>query len=313
MPTADALFETRLPLPGRRQGKVRDLYELSPDAHGPRLLLVASDRISAFDVVMPTPIAGKGRLLTQMASGWFALLRNHSMVRDHLLSTDLPFIPGIDDRLRSSLAGRTMVCRAAHVVPIECVARGYLTGSGWVEYQQSGSVCGVELPSGLAQCARLPSPIFSPATKAVEGHDENISFENAASLVGSELMTTLRELTLRIYSIAAEHALARGVILADTKFEFGFALDAAGAPTTELMLVDEVLTPDSSRYWDRAQYAAGREQASFDKQFLRNWLLSMVADGHWNKSAPGPDVPAEIVAGTVARYEEALERLFPAP
>ena len=311
IPTADALFDTTLPLRGRRQGKVRDVYELPADSKGPRLLLVATDRISAFDVVMPTPIAGKGRLLTQMAAGWFALLRSHGLVGDHLLSTDLPPIAGIGDEVRAALRGRIMVCRAAQVIPIECVARGYLTGSGWVEYQECGTVCGVALPPGLIQCDRLPVPIFSPATKAVEGHDENISFERASAIVGADLIATLRTLTLRIYSIAAEYALARGVILADTKFEFGFALDAQGSPTAQLLLVDEVLTPDSSRYWSLAQYAPGREQASFDKQFLRNWLLSLVATGEWNKSAPGPEVPSDIVAGTVARYEEALAILFP--
>ena len=309
--TDDSVFETHLPLAGRRAGKVRDIYDLPPDDAGPRILLVASDRISAFDVVMPTPIPGKGRVLTAIAAGWFELLRSHMVVKDHLLSTDLPSIPRIDETLRTALGGRTMTCRAARVIPIECVARGYLAGSGWTEYQSSGRVCGVESPPGLAQCARLPSPIFSPATKAVEGHDENISFEHASKLVGVELMRRLRDLTMRIYAIAASYALDRGVILADTKFEFGFALDRDGSPTDDLMIVDEVLTPDSSRYWPHAGYLPGRDQPSFDKQFLRNWLLKMVDCRSWDKTPPGPEIPSDIVAGTLARYEDALRMLFP--
>ena len=211
-PADDSVFETHLPLEGRRQGKVRDVYDLPPDSSGPRLLLVASDRISAFDVVMPTPIPGKGRLLTSIASGWFEFLRKQNLVKDHVLSADLPVIVGIDESLRQSLQGRTMTCRAARVVPIECVARGYLAGSGWSEYQTNGTVCGVKLPPGLKQCDRLPSPIFSPATKAVEGHDENISFERAGEIVGADLMRRLRELTLNIYSIAAQYALERSAV-----------------------------------------------------------------------------------------------------
>ncbi len=310
-PTDDAVFETHLPLDGRRQGKVRDVYDLAPDSKGPRLLLVASDRISAFDVVMPNPIPGKGRLLTSIASGWFDFLRKRNIIKDHVLSTELPTIQGIDESLINSLRGRTMTCRSARVVAIECVARGYLAGSGWAEYQSSSAVCGVSLPPGLEQCQRLPTPIFSPATKAVEGHDENISFERAGELVGVDLMRRLRDLTLNIYSIAAEYAFERGVILADTKFEFGFALDRNGDVTDELMLVDEVLTPDSSRYWPLANYKPGQDQPSFDKQFLRNWLLQLVHSGAWDKTPPGPEVPSDIIAGTLARYEEALQKLFP--
>lgn len=306
----DALFETMLPLTGKRQGKVRDIYELAPDAQGPRVLLVACDRISAFDVVMPTPIPGKGRLLTSISAGWFNLLRRSNIVDDHLLSTDPPELLGVGDDVRHALRGRTMICRAARVVPIECVARGYLAGSGWSEYQSTGTVCGVPLPRGLSQCERLPAPIFSPATKATEGHDENISFERASELVGGDLMGRLRDLTVRIYSLAAEHARARGVILADTKFEFGFALDRNGSATNRLLLIDEVLTPDSSRYWPVDGYEAGRDQSSFDKQFLRNWLLQRIAAGAWDKTPPGPKVPSDIVAGTLRRYEEALHKLF---
>jgi phosphoribosylaminoimidazole-succinocarboxamide synthase len=202
-----------------------------------------------------------------------------------------------------------MLCRAAKVVPIECVARGYLAGSGWSEYRAGGTVCGIPLPRGLQQCSRLPQPIFTPATKAEEGHDENIPFERACELVGGPLMARLRDLTLAIYSAAAEYALARGVILADTKFEFGFALGTDGAPTDELILVDEVLTPDSSRYWPADDYAPGRDQQSYDKQFVRNHLLGLVADGRWNKEAPGPALPPDVVDNTLRRYEEALAKL----
>ena len=304
----DGVFRTDLSLPGRRQGKVRDVYRTASDPASP-LLIVATDRLSAFDVVMPTPVPGKGRILTTMSLGWFAFLRTRDLVGDHVLGTDLSSVAGLSDAERAMLAGRSMVCRAAKVVPIECVARGYLAGSGWVEYQRHGTVCGIPLPAGLTQCARLPEPIFTPATKAEEGHDENIPFERACDLVGRGLMERLRALTLAIYSAAAEYALARGVILADTKFEFGFALGADGAPTDELILVDEVLTPDSSRYWPADDYAPGRDQQSYDKQFVRNHLLALVAAGAWNKEAPGPELPADVVAATIARYEEALAKL----
>ncbi len=306
----DAVFETHLPLPGRRQGKVRDVYAIPASAgEPPRLLVVATDRVSAFDVVMPTPIPGKGRLLTQISLGWFRTLRAHGFVPDHLISVDPASVPGLDDAAQAMLSGRSMICRAARVVPIECVARGYLAGSGWQEYQQHGTVCGIPLPAGLAQCAQLPEPIFTPATKAAEGHDENISFQAACSAVGRATMERLRDLTLRIYAAAAERARTRGLILADTKFEFGHALDPAGRATDELLLIDEVLTPDSSRYWPAAGYAPGRDQPSFDKQYLRNWLLERVAAGEWHKSPPGPELPAEVVANTRARYEEAARIL----
>ncbi|MEY4117454.1 MAG: Phosphoribosylaminoimidazole-succinocarboxamide synthase [Planctomycetota bacterium] len=302
------VFRTELPLPGRREGKVRDVYRSSADPAAP-LLIVATDRLSAFDVVMPTPVAGKGCLLTTMSLGWFAFLRSRGIVGDHVLGTDLSAVAGLTDADRRTLAGRSMLCRAARVVPIECVARGYLAGSGWNEYREHGTVCGIPLPKGLVQCSRLPQPIFTPATKAEQGHDENISFERACELVGAPLMTRLRDLTLAIYSAAAEYALERGVILADTKFEFGFALGADGKPTDELILVDEVLTPDSSRYWPANDYAPGRDQQSYDKQFVRNYLLKLVAEKQWNKEPPGPPLPADIVEATVRRYEEALAKL----
>lgn len=286
------------------------MYELPADAGGPRLLVVATDRISAFDVVMPTGIPGKGRILTAMSAAWFRHLRQHAVVPDHLLSLD---VPGIDvpPSVRAHLEGRVMVCRAAQVVPIECVARGYLAGSGWAEYRESGTVCGVRLPAGLRECDRLPAPIFTPATKAAQGHDENIDFDRACSIAGGPLMERLRDLTLRIYGIAAAHAASCGLLLADTKFEFGMALGADGQPTGTLMVIDEVLTPDSSRYWPADGYAPGRDQPSFDKQFLRNHLLELVSKGLWRKEPPGPLLPSHVVEGTRARYMEALDRLFP--
>jgi phosphoribosylaminoimidazole-succinocarboxamide synthase len=319
--SSGAIFRTALALPDRREGKVRDVYRIPamptrdpadaalsrprPD----RLLVVATDRVSAFDVVMPTPIAGKGKLLTAISLGWFRFLRKLALIGDHLLSTDVADIPGITDEERQMLEGRIMICRRAKVVPIECVARGYLAGSGWAEYQANGTVCGIPLPKGLRQCDRLPQPIFTPATKEEQGHDENISFERASELVGEHLMTRLRSLTLEIYAAAAEYARSRGVMLADTKFEFGFALDASGKPTEELMLIDEVLTPDSSRYWPSEQYEPGHDQPSFDKQYLRNYLLELVAAKRWNKNPPGPAIPDEVVEHTIRRYEEAQSRL----
>ena len=306
----EAVFETRLGLPGRRQGKVRDVYALPTGAgEPPRLLVVATDRISAFDVVMPTPIPGKGRLLTSLSVGWFRFLRGLGIVPDHMLGTDVPQVPGLGAPERAMLEGRSMVCRAARVVQVECVARGYLAGSGWQEYLERGTACGVPLPAGLRQCDRLPEPIFTPATKAAEGHDENIGFGRMCDELGGDLARTLRSLTLGIYRSAAERALSRGVILADTKFEFGFALGPGGEPTGELMLVDEVLTPDSSRYWPAASWAPGRDQPSFDKQYLRDWLLGEVAAGRWRKEPPGPALPAEVQAQTLARYEEAARLL----
>ncbi len=309
-PAADAVFETHLSLPARRQGKVRDVYEVPVRAgEAPRLLVVASDRVSAFDVVMPTPIPGKGRLLTQVSCGWFRFLRSLGIVGDHLLGTDVSAVDGLGAADRAMLAGRSMVCRAARVVQVECVARGYLAGSGWQEYQASGTACGVRLPAGLRQCDRLPEPIFTPATKAAEGHDENISFERMCDAVGGDLARRLRDLTLAVYRAAAERAHARGLILADTKFEFGFALDAGGEPTAELLLVDEVLTPDSSRYWMADTVGAGREPASLDKQFLRDWLLAEEAAGRWDRTPPGPELPAEVVERTLAKYRDAARML----
>ncbi|MEO0511300.1 MAG: phosphoribosylaminoimidazolesuccinocarboxamide synthase [Planctomycetota bacterium] len=303
-PTATSVFETDLPLPGRRRGKVRDVYTLD-DA---RILIVASDRISAFDVVLPTPVPGKGVLLTEIAAFWFRWIEAHGLARTHLLSTDANDLPaGLTSPglPASDLAGRVTLARACDVVPIECVVRGYLEGSGWRAYEDTGTVCGVRLPAGLRRCEKLPQPILTPATKAADGdHDENISFEHACDLVGSATMTRLREASLAIYTAAAEYAEARGILIADTKFEFGF--DADGG----LMLVDEALTPDSSRFWPADRYDPGEPQPSLDKQFVREFLQALADRGDWDKASPGPALPTDVVSGTLDRYREARDRLL---
>ena len=304
------VYQTDVSLPNRRQGKVRDLYDIPGPAGEPdRLLIVASDRLSAFDVVLPTPFPGKGRLLTEISQNWFRWIERQGFIAHHVLSTDPADLPISSDE-QAPLRGRIMICRKTRVVPIECVARGYITGSGWKDYQRTGAVCGIKLPEGLRQCDKLPEPIFTPATKATVGHDENISIEEAAASVGTGLMNRLRDLTLEMYSKGADYAAERGIIMADTKFEFGQVLDEAGQPTDELILIDEVLTPDSSRFWPMNQYEPGRDQESFDKQFVRNFLEGIVADGNWDKTPPGPEIPDHIVEQTVAKYEEARERLF---
>lgn len=313
-----------LPLELVRRGKVRDVYRLPAQsvrngdaaANEPRLLIVASDRISAFDVVMPTRVPGKGRLLTAMATFWFNFIRERNIVETHVISTNVDDIPldaiAKDDPVREHLRGRITIGRECRVVPIECVVRGYLEGSGWKEYQATGEVCGVRLPKGLRQCDRLPEPIFTPATKADAGHDENVTFERACDLVGLETMATLRDVSLKIYAAAAAHALSRGIIIADTKFEFGLPFDAnqrIGRVWTPPILIDEALTPDSSRFWPADGYTPGRAQASFDKQFLREYLEGLVHAGAWDKTDPGPPLPDSVVQGTQARYQESLTRL----
>lgn len=302
------LMQCDLPLANHRRGKVRDVYDATMNDGTPVTLLIASDRLSAFDVVMPTGIPGKGRVLTQLSKFWFDMIGREmgDVVSHHLLSTDADDIAGLNAEQREPLRGRVMLGRQCKVVPIECVARGYLAGSGWKEYQQSQSVCGVELPAGLMQCDKLPEPIFTPATKADEGHDENISFARACELVGEPLMTTLRELTLRIYQLGHDFAAQRGIILADTKFEFGLPLD--GQDQTPI-LIDEAMTPDSSRFWPADDYESGRDQKSFDKQFVRNYLQSLVDENQWNKEAPGPVLPDEVVAHTSSTYHQAYKLL----
>jgi phosphoribosylaminoimidazole-succinocarboxamide synthase len=270
-----------------RSGKVRDLYELADG----RLVLVASDRISAFDVVLPTDIPDKGRVLTGLSRFWFA--ETAGVVPNHLLATSLPAEP--------ELRGRVMVCRRTDVLPIEAVVRGYLAGSGWKEYRERGTVCGMSLPPGLRESDRLPEPIFTPATKAVQGeHDQNIDLPTVADIVGSAMAERVRDLAVRLYRHAAAVTEPAGIILADTKFEFGIDPASGG-----LLLIDEALTPDSSRFWDAATYEPGRPQASFDKQFVRDWLEAQP----WDKTAPGPALPPDIVEGTRARYVEAFERI----
>jgi phosphoribosylaminoimidazole-succinocarboxamide synthase len=277
-------------------GKVRELYAV--DDH---LLLVASDRVSAFDVVLPTPIPDKGRVLTGLTVFWLTDVLG-AMVPNHLVTTDPAAFPEVLSPAADDLRGRAMLCRRAEMLPVECVARGYLAGSGWKEYQRDGTVCGIPLPPGLQESDRLPEPIFTPATKATEGHDENISFARTAELVGEAVAIRLRDLTLAIYTRAHTHAAERGIILADTKFEFGYV-------DGELTLCDEVLTPDSSRFWPADDYAPGRGQASFDKQIVRDWL----EEQDWDKAPPGPALPEAVVERTRARYREVYERLTDRP
>lgn len=299
---AEALLATDLDLPNKRTGKVRDLYDVTLDSGDEALLIIASDRISAFDVVMQNGLPGKGVVLTQISKFWFDHFS--SEINHHLISTDVADVPGMTDAERQSLKGRIMLCRKTEVVPIECIARGYITGSGWKDYQNSGAVCGIELPAGLRNSDRLAEPLFTPSTKAVDGHDENISIAEGAEIVGEELMQWLGEKTLSLYSAARDYAGKRGIILADTKFEFG-QFNGCGEP----LLIDEIFTPDSSRFWPADDWEPGREQVSFDKQIVRNYLESVVASGAWDKTAPGPELPAEVVERAIARYLEAYHLL----
>lgn len=273
-----------------RRGKVRDIYDL-----GDRLLLVSTDRISAFDWVLPSGIPDKGRVLTQVAAFWFGQLG----VPHHLISTELAEMNLPEGADLGSLAGRTSLVRKTEVVPIECVVRGYLAGSGWKEYQQKGTVCGIPLPAGMKESAELEEPIFTPATKAETGHDENITFERMVESVGRETAETLRERSLDVFRRGRDYARQRGIIIADTKFEFGRCDDG------RLILIDEVLTPDSSRFWPADQYAVGTSPPSFDKQFVRDWLSST----DWDKNSPPPQLPDDVIAKTREKYIEAYERL----
>ena len=288
----EALLTTSIPS-GKlvSRGKVRDIYAVD-DA----LLLVATDRISAFDSVLSPGIPGRGIILTQLSTFWFR--RFADRVPNHLLATDLAAFPAPFNRC-PELAGRSVLVRRLEAIPVECVARGYLVGSGWKEYQTDGTVCGIRLPGGLTESARLSQPIFTPATKATDGHDENISFERMVGIVGEETATRLRDLTLELYRAAADYALERGIIIADTKFEFG--KDGDG----RIVWMDEALTPDSSRFWPADAYEPGRSQASFDKQFVRDWLE---ASG-WNKEPPAPTLPQHVVEGTLSRYRDAYRLL----
>ena len=286
---------TSLPLLAR--GKVRDNYAVGNN----RILMVASDRISAYDVVMGQPIPGKGALLTQMALFWFDRLGH--VCPNHLTGEDPLSVVAVADQ--DQVRGRSMLVKRLKPIPVEAVVRGYLAGSGWSEYQESGAVCGVALPKGLRNASRLPAPIFTPAAKAEMGeHDENITFEKTVEMIGADLAHRIREVSIRLYQEAAAYALTRGIIIADTKFEFG--LDAKG----NLVLMDEVLTPDSSRYWPLDSYVEGENPPSFDKQFLRDWLSTAQLNGQaWNKTAPAPELPAEVIAETARKYEQALRQL----
>ena len=308
------LLETALEgLTLARRGKVRDVYEVPLRTGEPALLIVATDRISAFDYVLGSGIPDKGKVLTQLSGFWFE--RIGDLVPHHLISLDVDGFPEPATPHREVLRGRTMLARRTEPVPIECVARGYLSGSGWKEYQQTGSVCGVPLPAGLRESDRLPEPIFTPATKADSGHDVNISEEEAGRLVGVDLVARLKALTLEIYRRGTRHAESRGIIIADTKFEFGLArrsgaaakggLVGDGDPSSDLILIDEVLTPDSSRFWPRDRYEPGHGQPSFDKQFVRDYLEEI----RWNKQPPVPSLPDEVIRRTREKYIDAFRLL----
>jgi phosphoribosylaminoimidazole-succinocarboxamide synthase len=273
----------------RGRGKVRDIYEL-----GDRLLIVATDRLSAFDVVLPTPIPDKGRVLTQLSMFWFEKLSD--VVPHHVIAAG-NFPPELD-KFRAELEGRAMLVRKTDPIPIECVVRGYISGSGWKDYQKTGGICGIPLPAGLHDSDRLPDAIFTPSTKATTGHDENISFEETVSRIGQPLAEKLRDVSLALYHRAAGHAAARGIIIADTKFEFGLMGD-------ELIWIDEALTPDSSRFWPANKYSPGKTQPSFDKQFVRDYLEGI----GWNKQPPAPELPPDVVAATRDKYREAYQRI----
>ena len=298
----EALLRTDLALPNRRSGKVRDLYDVSLPDGTDAILIVATDRISAFDVVMANGLPGKGIVLTQISRFWFEKFAD--VVPNHLLSMDVNDVPGLSADDRHQLSGRIMLCKRATILPVECIARGYLTGSGWLDYQKSGAVCGHVLPRGLRNGDQLEKPIFTPSTKAASGHDQNITIAEGAKVIGIEQMAFLERTTLDLYARASDYARTRGIILADTKFEFGL-LPGAKQP----ILVDEIFTPDSSRFWPADDWLPGREQPSFDKQIVRNYLETLVADGKWNKTPPGPTLPAEITERTMARYLDAFERL----
>src|SRR5690606_11388152 len=289
-----------LPLTLLRRGKVREVFEVDAD----HLLMVATDRISAFDHVLGSGIPDKGRILTQLSAFWFTMFAD--TVKHHLVSMDPADFPAVVRPYADRLRGRTMLVRRTTPLPIECVARGYLEGSGWKDYQATGAICGVPLPAGLVQCAQLPAPIFTPATKADSGHDENISEADAAARIGTARVDALRDLTLTLYARGAAHAATRGILVADTKFEFGLIGDGDDA---ELVLIDEVLTPDSSRFWPADAYAPGGPQPSFDKQYVREYLESIA----WNKQPPVPSLPPDVVARTREKYLEAYTRLTGLP
>ena len=299
---SEAVLSTDLNLPNKRSGKVRDLYDVELSGGSSALLIIATDRVSAFDVVMENGLPGKGIVLTQISNFWFEFFADK--VPHHLISTDVRDVPGLSEEERQVLKGRIMLCKKTEVVPIECIARGYITGSGWKDYQKTGRVCGIDLPQGLQNSDRLTDTLFTPSTKATDGHDENISFDQGADLVGRDMMEWLEKSTLSLYNEARDYAASRGIILADTKFEFG-QVDGQVDP----ILIDEIFTPDSSRFWPAEEWQPGREQNSFDKQIVRNYLETVVADGKWDKTPPGPALPEDVVERSIARYLEAHKLL----
>jgi len=298
MPSVAPVVETSVSeLSLVRRGKVRDVYAIDED----RLLIAATDRISAFDCILPTPIERKGEVLTAISQFWFSRLAH--IVPNHLLTTRIEEMPQVVQNHADELRGRSMLVRRTDVFPVECVVRGYITGSGWKDYLRTGQVCGHQLPAGLRESEKLAEPIFTPATKAETGHDENISEKQMAEIVGDEVTSLLRDISLRIYKEASDYARERGIIIADTKFEFGRAGDG------QAILIDEVLTPDSSRFWPADSYAVGQGQASFDKQYVRDYLETL----DWNKQPPAPELPPEVAKATTARYLEAYELLVGEP
>ncbi|HVY92634.1 MAG TPA: phosphoribosylaminoimidazolesuccinocarboxamide synthase [Bryobacteraceae bacterium] len=297
MPKTSVITKTDLPgIELKARGKVRDVYSVPDKMLGDPLLFIATDRISAFDCVLPQGIPDKGRVLTQMSLFWFELLKD--VAPNHLITANVDEYPAPLHAYRDQLEGRSMLVKRCQMEPVECVARGYVVGSGWKDYKKTGAICGIPLPAGLKECQQLPEPIYTPSTKAETGHDENISFEETVKLVGKERATTLRDLTLKVYSTAAKHAASRGIILADTKFEFGWH-------DGKLLLADEVLTPDSSRYWPADSYEPGKAQPSFDKQFVRDYLETL----DWNKQPPAPPLPEDVIAKTSDKYREAYKRI----
>lgn len=296
-----ALMTTDLPLANKQIGKVRELYDVTLADGSDGVVIVATDRVSVFDVVLANGVPGKGKLLTQISTFWFDFFAND--YQHHLVSTNPEDIDGLSPSQRTELEGRIMICRKNKVVPVECIVRGYLTGSGFKDYVATGEVCGIAIPPGKVNSDRLDTPIFTPSTKAAAGHDENISYEKACELVGEETMSAIRDIAMGVYQKGAAFALERGIIIADTKFEFGIN------PAGEIVLIDEVLTPDSSRFWPADDWEPGREQDSFDKQYVRNYAETLVAAGEWNKEYPGPALPDDVIANTISRYEEALQRL----
>ncbi|MBN2184597.1 MAG: phosphoribosylaminoimidazolesuccinocarboxamide synthase [Candidatus Krumholzibacteriota bacterium] len=274
------------------RGKVRDIYDL-----GDRLIIVASDRISAYDSILPTPIPGKGAVLNMISAAWFDWFKD---LPNHMISVDVSAYPDPFNRFESELGGRSMLVKKARRIDLECIVRGYISGSGWREYSETGKVSGIKLPDGLRLSEKLEKPVFTPSTKADSGHDENISIEKAAEIVGEEVVTKVRDLSLKVYNKASEHAAEKGIIIADTKFEFGFVGD-------QIVIIDEVLTPDSSRFWLIEEYTPGRQQRSLDKQYVRDWL----DESGWDHEPPAPELPDEIVKKTSERYKMAVSRLFP--